>query len=729
MTAGGRSPSGAVEFRILGLLEVAEGSHVIDVRGTKLRRLLAALLVRVNQVVPSGSLTEILWDGDPPANAGNGLQAYVSRLRKALGPSAIETRAPGYLLVADPASVDARRFEDLVARGRAARAAPDHETAVTFFEQGLALWRGQALADFAYDEFALPERARLEELRVVAHEELVDAQLAMGRHAQVVGPLRTLVEAHPLRERFWAQLMVALYRGGRQAEALRAFRELRRVVGEELGIEPSPELHRLESDVLLQRPSLDWSPPAVPAATGNDRGAIPDGSRLRGGATLRPPDTRYAKSGGMHIAYQVSGTGDLDIVVVPGWISHLESQWEEHSYRRFMQRLSSSGRVIRFDKRNMGLSDRIGDSMPSLEERMDDVRAVMDAAGSPRAVLVGVSEGSALSILFAATCPDRVSALVLVGGSARLAAGPDYPWGVTEAGAEALGHDLESHWGNGVTLPLIYPSAVGDPSVLEWWARFERIAASPGAAIATATMCLQIDVRQLLPALRMPTLVVHRRDDLLVESGHGRYLAEHIPGARHAELEGNDHWPWTGDADSVLREIEAFLAVALPPPEIDAVLATVLVVEVTDANAVPEALPGGWDWAAADGRGDPLRQALAQFRGREAATDGPRLLATFDGPARAIRCAIAVRDVLRRFGLDARGGLHIGEVRRTGPDVQGPAVDLTGAVLDAAQPGEVVVTRTIRDVVAGAGIRLQDRAPLDPATVPGEWPLFRVAAV
>ena len=700
----------AVDFRILGCLEVSEGPRLIDIRASKLRRLLAALLIRVNEAVPAEMLVDVLWGPHPPASWGNSLQAYVSQLRKAVGASMIETRTPGYVLAADADRIDARRFEKLVTEGRVAAAAREPATAIQLLERALSMWRGEALADFRFDAFALPEARRLEELRLVASEELIDAQLETGRHAEIVGRVRALVETSPLRERLWGQLMLALYRCGRQAEALRAFSELRRLLAEELGIEPSPELQRLESDVLLQRPSLDWLPPPPP----HER--VP-------GADLpapRPtPATRYAKSGALHIAYQVTGRGDVDILVVPGWISHLESQWEDPAYRRFMERLGSSARVIRFDKRNMGLSDRTGDSMPPLEDRMDDLRAVMDAAASSRAVLVGVSEGSALSILFAATCPERVAALVLFGGSARLAAGPDYVWGMTQEAAEDLRREVDLHWGTGVTLPLIHPSAVDDPSVVERWSRFERMAASPGAAIATAAMCLQVDVRELLPALRVPTLVLHRRDDALVEAGHGRYLAGHIPGARYVELPGKDHWPWTGDADHVLSELDSFLAATLPQADPDAVLATVLFVEIMTEEA--------------EARGEirtVLERALMALRGREAASGDARvLLATFDGPARAIRCAATMRDGLRGIGVQARAGLHIGEVHLRDPRPSGVAVEVASAVLRAASPGEVLVSRTVCDVVAGAGIAFQDRGSLEVPNVSGGWKLYRATAV
>ncbi|MGH8971631.1 MAG: adenylate/guanylate cyclase domain-containing protein [Acidimicrobiia bacterium] len=438
------------------------------------------------------------------------------------------------------------------------------------------------------------------------------------------------------------------------------------------------------------------------------------------------PQTRYARSGKLHIAYQVTGSGDFDIVVVPGWISHLEWQWEEDLYRHFMERLGSFARVIRFDKRNMGLSDRVGDAMPPLEERMDDVRAVMDAAGSQRAALIAISEGGSLSVLFAATYPERVTALVLVGASARLAAGPDYPYGFTPEAAEAIRAACEQDWGGGVTLPLLYPSGADDPAVREWWGRFERIAASPGAGIATAFMALELDARQLLPVLRVPTLVIHRSGDLLVEAGHGRYLAEHIPGARYAEFPGNDHWPWLGDAESVLGEMEEFLTGARRDHEPDRVLATVLFTDIVGSTERAAAL-GDHQWRAVLDEHDRLvRRELTRFRGREVKTTGDGFLATFDGPARGIRCAAAIRDGIKPVGLEVRSGLHTGEVEMRDGDVGGIAVHIGARVAALAGPGEVVVSSTVKDIVAGAGIAFQDWGEHGLKGVPGEWRLFSV---
>jgi class 3 adenylate cyclase len=438
------------------------------------------------------------------------------------------------------------------------------------------------------------------------------------------------------------------------------------------------------------------------------------------------PQTRYARSGDLHIAYQVTGRGDFDIVVVPGWVSHLEWQWDEPLYRRFMERLGSFARVIRFDKRNMGLSDRIGDVVPPLEERMDDVRAVMDAAGSQRAAVLGMSEGGSLSILFGATYPERVIALVLVGAHARVAVGSDYPFGYTPEFIDGLRAAVDQAWGSGVTLPLVYPSGAGDPAVREWWGRFERIAASPGAVVATADMAFEIDARHLLPVLAVPTLVLHRGGDVLVDVHHGRYLAEHIPGARYVELDGTDHPPWLGNADAMVGEIEEFLTGARREHEPDRVLATVLFTDIVESTERAAAV-GDQRWRhLLDDHDWVVRRELDRFRGREIKTTGDGFLATFDGPARGIRCAAAIRDGMRPLGLEVRSGLHTGEVELRDDDVGGIAVHIGARVTAHAGPGEVIVSSTVKDIVAGAGITFEDRGLHILRGVPGHWKLFRV---
>ena len=437
------------------------------------------------------------------------------------------------------------------------------------------------------------------------------------------------------------------------------------------------------------------------------------------------PKTQYAKSGDLHIAYQVTGQGPLDLVLVPGGMSHLESQWEHPWSAGFLDRLASFSRLILFDKRGTGLSDRVG-GIPSLEQRMDDVRAVMDAVGSERAALVGDSEGGPMSVLFAATYPERTSALVLYGSFARRAWAPDHPYGQTDEDLRTLIAAIESSWGEGAGVNVRAPGAAGDPGYQQWRARHQRLSASPGAAVALVQMNNEIDVRAVLPVIRVPTLVLHRRGDRAVPVEQARYLAENIPGARLKELPGIDHSPWVGDSESLLSEIEEFLTGSRHSVESDRVLATVLFADIVGSTEKAATL-GDRRWRdLLDAYYTLARRELSRFRGREVDTAGDGFFAAFDGPARAIRCAATLSAGVRDLGLEVRAGLHTGECEIIGDKVGGIAVHIGARVAGLAGPGEVLVSGTVRDLVAGSGIRFEERGAHTLKGVPGEWRLFAV---
>jgi pimeloyl-ACP methyl ester carboxylesterase len=437
--------------------------------------------------------------------------------------------------------------------------------------------------------------------------------------------------------------------------------------------------------------------------------------------------TLYARSGGVHIAYRVAGEGPLDVVVVPGWISHIDLWWEEPVFARFLQRLASFSRVILFDKRGTGLSDPVPlTHLPSLEERADDTRAVMDAAGSERAALVTISEGGALGLLFAASHPGRTTALVLYGGCARLARAEDYPQGFAAADLERFLQRVEAGWGTGMTLRYWAPSHAEDADLQQTWARFERLAASPGASLALLRMNYEIDVRRVLPTVRIPTLVLHRRDDRLVPVDHGRYLGRHIRGAKYVELPGSDHLFCVGDTNALLGEIQEFLTGIRPGAEADRVLATVLFTDIVASTERASAL-GDRPWRELLERYYALtRRQLERFRGREIDTAGDGLFATFDGPARAIYCASAITASARQLGVEIRAGVHTGECEVIGEKVGGLAVHIGARVAGLAKPGEVLVSQTVKDLVAGSGLRFEDRGAHTLKGIPGEWRLFAV---
>jgi len=438
------------------------------------------------------------------------------------------------------------------------------------------------------------------------------------------------------------------------------------------------------------------------------------------------PPTRYATSGDVHIAYQVLGDGPVDLLVVPGFVSHLELFWENPEIRRFSAELGRFARLIVFDKRGSGMSDPVAD-VPTLEQRMDDVRAVMDAAGSERAVLMGISEGGPMCVLFAATFPERTRGLILLGAMARSTWAPDYPWATTKEGLiEAALEFTAPAWGTGENLEIFAPSLAGDSAMQTWWGRMERMAASPSMMEKIVLMFLDVDVRDALPLVQAPTLVLHRHGDRVVNVGAGRWLAEHIAGARFVELPGRDHIPWAGDAGAVAGEIEEFVTGqrAAPAIESERVLATVMFVDLVGSTERAATL-GDRRWRDLLERYYATVAAqLERFRGRQIKTTGDGVLACFDGPGRAIRCAQSIATAVGQLGLEARVGLHTGECELLGDDVGGIAVHIGARIMALAEPGEVLLSSTVKDLVAGSGIAFRDNGSHVLRGVPGEWHLY-----
>jgi class 3 adenylate cyclase len=439
-----------------------------------------------------------------------------------------------------------------------------------------------------------------------------------------------------------------------------------------------------------------------------------------------PAPVRYARSGDIHVAYQVVGEGEFDLVLFDGWISHLDLAWEDPLRAAFYRRLTSFSRLILFDKRGTGLSER-DERFATLEERMDDVRAVMDAAGSERAALIGLSEGGPLSMLFAATYPARARALVLCETLVGATQDPDFEPGQEARRIFAALHDIvESSWGEGRTLDLLAPSLRGVPSSRQYMARYERASATPATAHAHLDWLSDIDVRTVAASLRIPTLVIHRRGDLVIPVGMGRWLAQNIDGARYVEQADDNHVPWVGATGELLDAIEEFLTGNQYRPEPSRMLATVLFTDIVGSTETATRL-GDRRWAEIlDAHHRLVRRELERFRGREVDTAGDGFFATFDGPARAIQCACAIRDAVRAAGLQIRAGVHTGEVEVTDDKITGIAVHIGARVGAAAEAGEVLVSRTVTDLVVGSGIRFEDRGEHELKGVQGRWQLFAV---
>ncbi len=437
--------------------------------------------------------------------------------------------------------------------------------------------------------------------------------------------------------------------------------------------------------------------------------------------------TKYAKSGDINIAYQVIGEGPLDLVYVPGWISHLEYAWESPDYARFFRRLSSFCRLILFDKRGTGLSDReVG--FPTLDERMDDVRAVMDAVGCERAAIFGMSEGGNMSTLFAATYTERATALILFGCFAKRSWSEDYPWAPTREERQEWLDTFERDWGGLINLEAMAPSVAHDDGVREWLSTYMRFSASPRTALTLGRLNSDIDIRDVLPTVRVPTLILHRRGDRHVKVEEGRYLAEHIPNAVFVELPGDDHLVWVGDQDAVVDEVEEFLTGIRRGPDPDRVLLTLLFTDIVESTAAAARLGDrGWH-ELLDRHHAVVRRQLALFRGREVKTIGDGFLAAFDGPGRAVQCASAIRDEVRALGLEIRAGLHTGECEQRDDDLSGIAVHLASRIVDEAGAGEVLVSSTVKDLVVGSGLDFDERGEMSFKGIPGGWRLFALRA-
>ena len=430
------------------------------------------------------------------------------------------------------------------------------------------------------------------------------------------------------------------------------------------------------------------APAAAPAS-------VPDGIEFT------PPQTHYAQSGDVSIAYQVVGDGPIDLVFVMGWVSHLDYFWTEPSFARFLRRLASFSRLILFDKRGTGLSDRVGE-LPTLEQRMDDVRAVLDAVGSRQAALLGVSEGGPLCALYATTYPERTRALVMIGTYAKRRWAPDYPWAPTDEQGERFLEEMHRTWGGPVGLEARAPTVAADPAFRDWWSTYLRMGASPGAALALTRMNAAIDVRDVLPAIRVPTLILHRTDDRLLTIDEGRYVASRIPGATLIELPGEDHLPFVGDQDAMLDAIERFLGDGHEAVDADRVLATIVTATIGTAASSPAARQAFETQARAD---------IDRHRGRLLAFTPARIQAAFDGPARAVRCAATLVAAGARAERAVRAGLHTGECELVAGEMRGVAIGLSGDLAALARPGEVLVSRTLVDLVAGSGLEFDSRGP------------------
>ena len=435
------------------------------------------------------------------------------------------------------------------------------------------------------------------------------------------------------------------------------------------------------------------------------------------------PKTQYAKSGEVHIAYQVYGQGEKDLIFVPGFISQIEHYWEEPTWARWLTRLGKFARVVLFDKRGTGLSDRV--AVPPMDERMDDIRAVMDAVGMEKASVMGISEGGSLASVFAAYHPQRCENLILYGAFASFKS-----WFPTEEALEQLFDYIDTAWGSGTSVPHFVPSKTGDMQFQEWWGKYERLGASPRDVAIIMRMNSQIDITDILPAIKAPTLVLHKTEDVLIDIEGGRTLARLIPGAKLVELPGKDHFVFIGsEADQILSEIEEFITGTKTEPVIDRVLAAVVFTDIVDSTIHAQRL-GDKAWRELlDAHDQVVRQELTRFRGNEVKSLGDGFLATFDGPGRAIRCAKAICDAVSKLGIDVRVGVHTGEVEVTPSDVRGIAVHIASRIAALGKGNEIIVSRTVKDLVAGSGFGFEDLGSHQLKGISEDWQVYKAIEI
>jgi DNA-binding SARP family transcriptional activator/pimeloyl-ACP methyl ester carboxylesterase len=681
-----------VQVSLLGPLTVQVESGDVVIAAAKERSLLAALALNPGRVVGTDALLDALWGDTPPATGRKTLQTYVANLRRALGSDVIVTEPAGYLLRIDADAVDVSRFRALVHDGEDALRAGLIDRARDRLAEAMAQWRGEPLAGVAPHTGLAGEAVRLGEEYRGALEARIGADLAAGCGGELVGELEALVREHPFRERLWAHLMVALYRGGRQADALAAYGRARTILREELGLDPGGELRRVEQAVLEHDPTLQASPPR-PAPTP---------------ATLtaaRPP-VRYARAGdGVHVAYRIVGDGPVDIIAVPGFVSHLDMWWDAPT-DHLVRRLASFSRLILFDKRGMGLSDR--PPVVDVEHWVDDTLAVLDAACSDRAVILGISAGAPTAMLFAATHPDRTRALILHGGYARFLPGDGYDPGFDLATADVFVDKMIREWGTGSGISSLAPSFKHDPAARAFWARCQTLAASPAAAGTFLRALMEIDVRHVVSTIECPTLILHAARDLNVPVEAARLCRDLIRGAELVELDSDIHLIWLSDViDEVTANIERFVERSIPSfSDIDRALATVLAVPMRQRDSWPE---------------ESFHSTIDQWRGRPIDAPG---LATFDGPARAVHCARALLGALSSQGHDTGAAIHTGECVLAGNDVQGAAVSIARQLAAHARSGEVLVSQTVRDLLVGSNITLERRDSQRFDGIEGVWDVF-----
>ena len=688
---------------LLGGFDFAGVGAAVPSFSRKARAMMAYLALQSGHSQSREKLATLLWGINSETQARMSLRQAVSAVRKAMQASGgrFLTDGDNIALHLDGLDFDVVRFETL-----AASSVPDD------LEQALVVYRGDLLDGFGlkeelFEDWLRIERERLRAMAVTALDRLVAQYSATNDPASCVRAATRLLAMEPLREDAHRVLMRAYAAQGRINLALKQFEHCRDALQRELRLQPDLETRHLHEELRKRRMTPQAASPSLPTQDG-ERPAF-------GGEPLRP-STHYVKSAGINIAYQVTGDGPIDLIHVPGWVSNLDLAWASPRLAHVHHCLGTFSRLIRMDKRGTGLSDRnVG--LPTLEERMEDVRAVLDAVGSKRTVLFGSSEGGLMCMLFAATYPERTAALVLNGAYASGRWSKDYPWAKTSEQVEEDLGSVEREWGEAADMSNAAPSLMGDTVEREWFAAYLRNSASPADAIALWRWATEIDVRDILPAIHVPTLIMQTTGDGWIKREEGRYLATHIEGARYIEFAGRDHVIWGENSDRIVDAIQAFVTGALPAATVERLLVSVLSLEMDGPPPAVDLM----EWHAEEIRGE-----LLAAEGRQIRRSASGVLAVFQRPTRAIQCAIAIRHRLGRSGLEVRAAVHTGECEQRGDDFSGLAIELSSRLLDHAGSSEIIASRTVRDLVVGSGLTFEEHGVMEASGLPGSLQLFSV---
>ena len=691
----------SVRLFLLGTPRIERDGVTVEL-GLRRAMALVAYLAVTGRPQSRDLLAGLLWPESDQTTARSNLRRTVYRIQRSIEPT--------FLLVSQETlaiSAEVGFWLDVTAYERqVAQSLPDgspldalSQESRTQLESALTLYADDFMTGFflpdseAFEEWQFFERERLRQVLARVLVQLAHTHLAEGNPTNAIPLARRWLGLDPLHEPAHRLLMEFYSRSGQQAAALRQYRECSRQLEESLGVAPEAETIQLYE--AIRKGKEDWH---IQRAS-------------------EPAEVGYVQSGEVHIAYQVLGSGSVDLLVIHGFISHLEQMWEGPGVAQALRRLAGFSRLILFDKRGVGLSDRVG-YPPTLEHTADDARAVMDAVGSKHAVLFGYSEGGPASLMFCATYPERVSGLILYGTTAKGSRAPDYPWALPESLWNKWLSALQQVYGK--PIPYIYfaPSHADDSELWEWFARVLRLGSSPGEIQGVFEVLRDMDVRKVLPVIRVPTLVLHRVEDQLFRVESGRYLAKNIPGARYVELPGDDHWWWMGNSDAVINEMETFIAKLKPPTSVDRSLATILCLGILRKEDISSGLV---TWLE-----DSIRREVKRFHGQQAKGGKHLYLAAFDGPSRAIQCGVTLRLLASQRRIPIRVTLHTGECLLADEDLRGSAVEIAVAMEDVANEGEVLVSRTVKDLVVGAGFSFEGRGTHLFSEKLGTWELFEV---